>query len=659
MKSRFLAVAIALLPMSLVAATADLRLTITKAPALLRSGGYGRIEWRIDNDGPNDATGVSVIGTVNGVPLSNDCCGRPFLRLSIAAGGSYSLYTDFNVPADGPLVVVLTAVSRNVPDENPRNNTVATIVPVSSAPDVFVRFHLFIDGYGSSESPLKPGLPFVVQLDVGNESLRPAHDVVIDIDLQGAGVKELPSNCAATGSGVRCTYAEVGPKAPLQTLVLTLTAPAAAPSNETLFFNAGLSAREENFTPNFNHDSAVAYMYKNVMVTSTANDGAGSLRQAILDAKGHCGRCAFVFRIDEPSPTPWKTIHVISPLPQIVSAVLLMDGQTQSDLLGDRNAAGPEIEITGDGMTNGDGLSIVSDVAEVANLTVNGFRGNGITARGQARLHDLFVGTDPTGSFAVPNGLRGVAINFPTSSFTISNSVLSGNTRSGIFATAGRVIVKDNRIGVKAHNDDPLPNGASGIYFGPLADGSSASNNVVAHHPDFGIAIDRALTAILLTGNLTWANENGNIDIGLDGIDTKAIVGGSGPMSPPLITSARYDASTNTTIIEGQVIIPTVPDLVHNVYGDIELFASDTAGPRGRGDAQRRLGDVPYNIAPTPGSTLADHFRFEAPGDHRGEWITATLSRGAQSFSDLSDPLTLRSYPPRTTELSRPAQVAP
>src|SRR5437016_8498843 len=132
-------------------------------------------------------------------------------------------------------------------------------------------------------------------------------------------------------------------------------------------------------------------------------------------------------------------------------------------------------------MTAGDGLTIQSDYgAEVANLAINGFMGNGIAVVAptsvspkshSVNLHDLYIGTDPTGASSAPNGLRGIGItDFATSSIRISRSVLSGNTRSGIFVTAGRVVIQDNRIGVKAHSDEPLPNGASGIYLGPETD---------------------------------------------------------------------------------------------------------------------------------------------------------------------------------------------
>ena len=69
---------------------------------------------------------------------------------------------------------------------------------------------------------------------------------------------------------------------------------------------------------------------------------------------------------------------------------------------------------------------------------------------------------------------RGIGVaDRAASSARITSSVLSGNARSGIFVAAGHVTVKDNRIGVKAHTDEPLPNGASGIYFG-LDDVSTA-----------------------------------------------------------------------------------------------------------------------------------------------------------------------------------------
>src|SRR6202011_3324382 len=118
-----------------------------------------------------------------------------------------------------------------------------------------------------------------------------------------------------------------------------------------------------------------------------------------------------------------------------------------------------------------------------------------------------FIGTDPTGTIARPNS-RGIGtsfangndINTARAAAHIQDSVISGNLHSGIFGMSGRLYVSRNRIGVKAHSDDPLPNGNAGVFIGSggygtdvgasLFSGGSAPDqdgNVIALNGEMGV----------------------------------------------------------------------------------------------------------------------------------------------------------------------------
>src|SRR6185369_10968854 len=116
---------------------------------------------------------------------------------------------------------------------------------------------------------------------------------VLAIDLPaGTGVKTVPANCATDAGRVNCSFDEVVPGYSSRVSVdLTLVAPASA-SSAGLLFSASVSEREEDFYAGNNRDTISANLYKNFVVTSTANAGAGSLRQAILDLKNACAYCA-------------------------------------------------------------------------------------------------------------------------------------------------------------------------------------------------------------------------------------------------------------------------------------------------------------------------------------------------------------------------------
>ena len=78
-------------------------------------------------------------------------------------------------------------------------------------------------------------------------------------------------------------------------------------------------------------------------VTSTADSGAGSLREAIDDADAHGGASTIAFAIG----TGQQTIDVLSPLPAITAPVTI-DGTTQPGYSGT-----PLIELDGAGAGTG------------------------------------------------------------------------------------------------------------------------------------------------------------------------------------------------------------------------------------------------------------------------------------------------------------------
>lgn len=343
-------------------------------------------------------------------------------------------------------------------------------------------------------------------------------------------MKSLPAGCSNPAAGrVVCHADEVQGTPPQPRFVFTLIAPPTF-GGGTVPFNVTATERENDFDPTSNLSVAAAPLYNTVYVTTTADSGAGSLRQAILDANAAPGVApAIGFRIDEPSANPWKTIHLASPLPRVTAYGLRIDGATQTGFFGDTNADGPEIEISGGGTIDGDGLVVVTCSAEVANLAIGGFRGNGVSVAETTTpgcpsyyttdLHHLFVGTDPTGSTARPNG-RGIGTSVPNNTdfysqpghgpANIHDCVISGNVHSGIFGLSGRLNISNNRIGVKAHADEPLPNGASGVFIGPGGFGSDVGpevfsalsnpaigGNVIAYNGETGVAIASGLRTSL------------------------------------------------------------------------------------------------------------------------------------------------------------------
>jgi hypothetical protein len=643
-------------------ASADLRLTNSITVSSVRAG-YGLfVFYDVHNSGPDAATNVVVTFTITGATASGGCAAGCGIR-DIPSGQSGSFGEQLTFPATAGVVTLTASVSSSSPDPNPADNSKTSTLTVSTDPDVSVSI--------GTPSPLDLGLPFSLSFSLVNYSQTDAHDVNVTVAFPSdALAKSLPEHCASPAPGrITCHLDTLaaGPDA-YQSLAATLVAPASYGTG-SITFTASATERENDFDPASNTASRVAQFSNTFYVTATSNDGSGSLRQAILDSNATCNastHCAIGFRIEEPSASSWKTINITTSLPALTSPNIRLDGGIQTGLLGDTNPDGPEVEISGGGVVDGDGLVVSSCGAEIANLTINGFRRNGLSVSRPAcvgyvgtELHHLYLGTDPTGSTARPNGQRGLGIavpngvNFDSSTqgpIYIYGSVISGNTLSGVFDLSGRVIMNGNRIGVKAHSDDPLPNGASGVFIGPGGYGSAIGEdlgrpegNVIAFNGETGVAITAGLFDVSVIGNRIWSNGLLGIDIGLDG-PTLATDANLVTLHVPTLTLAHYDPVSKKTIIEGDVV----------GTGAIHFYANDNVDSSGYGEGQRPVGNIGNNTLAIP--PVKGHFHMEVDGDLTGQFITATNTRYDYHIAAKPEG-SEQGYLTQTSEFSRAIEV--
>jgi hypothetical protein len=207
--------------------------------------------------------------------------------------------------------------------------------------------------------------------------------------------------------------------------------------------------------------SELTLEYGPFFVTTTADSRPGSLRQAIIDANADPGLDTIDFAI---AGGGVQTIVPITPLPAITDAVLI-DGFSQPGYGGT-----PLIELSGRSAGDGDGLTITASGTTIRGLAIDDYFGAGISITGPAATGNVietnFIGTDPTGSQARPNGL-GISISGGAHANTIGGTASAGNliTRnagSGVVITgdpsAGNRIV-GNRIFANGHTT-PTPQGA-------------------------------------------------------------------------------------------------------------------------------------------------------------------------------------------------------
>src|SRR5688572_436016 len=125
-------------------------------------------------------------------------------------------------------------------------------------------------------------------------------------------------------------------------------------------------------------------------VTNTFDSGAGSFRQAILDANAN-GATPHTIVFNIPVADPGFdgnvfTIKPLSPLPEMRGGITI-DGATQTAFSGDTNAFGPEVVLNGSMLAGGSGIVISGDNGGVKNLVVNGFPGSGLALSQIGRAH--------------------------------------------------------------------------------------------------------------------------------------------------------------------------------------------------------------------------------------------------------------------------------
>lgn len=377
-------------------------------------------------------------------------------------------------------------------------------------------------------------------------------------------------------------------------------------------------------------------IYKNIAVTNTNDSGDGSLRAAITVANAasidDSTPYHILFRIPGPVPSSgWFTVAPLTPLPAITGYQIVVDGDAQTAFTGDTNPAGPEVELTGTHSTPTDGLVVQVGNHEIHGFAINGFSANGIlvkpstpNARASLRVHHNYIGTDPTGERAVPNGERGFRVVNGTA--YVENNVISGNVRTGVYIDNGLTTLTGNRVGVSPTNA-PLGNGASGVFFWSPANAGSGNrilrNNVIAWNAQFGIA-SLSPDGLVVRENSMHDNGGMSIDIRLDGPTPTPPGNGLGLVERPAVVSARYDDASGDTVIDLHLDANQYPFTVttYTLY----VFATPHLNRAGFAEGETFLTKVVL-----PLDVFATEVRAHA--DLRGNYITALTER----FVDFGD----------------------
>jgi parallel beta-helix repeat protein len=268
------------------------------------------------------------------------------------------------------------------------------------------------------------------------------------------------------------------------------------------------------------------------VVTTTADAGPGSLRQAILDANAAPGSDAITFALPgEGLPR----IMPASPLPMVTDPVTI-DGTTQ--------VPGGWVEIDGELTSSAVGLALAAGSSAVTGLVINGFTAAGIriTGPGNDLVQGNRIGTDTSGTAALSPFAYGIEVSGSPAN-TVEDNLISGNA-FGIFVHGGSAsanVIQGNLVGTDASGTVALPNtttgvwifGAPGTIIGGTGDGEG---NVISGNATDGIDIggtgavhtDVAGNAIGFGSDLTTPLGNGQVGIFIYAGAGNGDVGGDG-----------------------------------------------------------------------------------------------------------------------------------
>lgn len=259
-----------------------------------------------------------------------------------------------------------------------------------------------------------------------------------------------------------------------------------------------------------------------IFVTSTADSGPGTLRQAIITANGVAEGATIGFAL---AGSQVPTINLLSPLPPLTGTITI-DGTTQGTKPGLAAIVTPQatglVELNGQNLIP-DAVIIQSQSNDVRGLVINR-SGNGIQLTGGNNIIEgNLIGTDPTGAQKRANSGRGVFVNGS-----------SGNLIGGT-ASAATNLISASQNGVEITGNASTLNQ---VELNIIGSDLSANPNPVLGNSGNGVSITNGASANTIGGSVVFAGLVANVIVssGQDGINI-----GSG--SANLVVANRIDSN--------------------------------------------------------------------------------------------------------------------
>ena len=464
-----------------------------------------------------------------------------------------------------------------------------------------------------SPDPVAVGSPLTYNISVNNLGPDAASNVIVT-DVLPPNVTFVSANasigsCAPSGTTtitVTCTIATINSPASVSIGIVVTPTAAGTLTNTVTASASGTDpiAANNSATSTTIANAAGPTIY---VVTNTNQSGAGSLRQAILDANAHLGHDLIHFNIPG---TGVRQILAIN-LPTITDPVTI-DGTTQPGWAVDR----PIVMLSGvEAPAGANGLVIGAGDSVVRALIISGYTGSGLVLQGGDLnvVEGNWLGTGPTGTTALGNG-NGILVS--SSGNTIGGNVISGNT-NGVQIGLGALgnAVHANLIGTDFSGTLDVGNTEAGVLI--LGEGNAiggpntAARNVISGNDEAGVRLTGGASANTVAGNFIGTDRSGanplangigvQVGVNVDGTASTNTIGG-------FTAAASNQIAFNTTI--GVVVGQSSSDnaIVGNSIHDNGTLGIDLLGngvtPNDPGDTDEganKLTNFPVLTAVTGG----------------------------------------------------------
>jgi hypothetical protein len=271
-------------------------------------------------------------------------------------------------------------------------------------------------------------------------------------------------------------------------------------------------------------------------------------------------------------------------------------------------------------------------LAGAGNLISGNYNGLEILDTANSTIQGNYIGTDLTGSHAIPNVNHGIVVGHAgTQNLTIggvaagAGNLVSGNALAGISiaGTAGPVLIEGNTIGTDATGHSAIGNNygvgisaASGVTVGGT---DPAARNVISGNTGDGVLINSG-TGNSILGNSIHDNGGLGIDLGNGANDNQAV---------PVLTSVVGTATSPT-------IGGTLTSVANTTFR-IEFFANPLPSNLANTEGQTLLGSVYVTTNATGNASFTASGLAPIPATQGYLTATATVATATNNGYNYGD----------------------